>query len=124
WITEGLRAMADGADIACGCWASAGDSTIERLIQAPYDSMFANRKRGDPIGVNGRNTAIRRGVFAAVAFDPRYGPGGGTGLGPHGKPGRVPPPPTPQTSWPTTTPNRPCRCVPRSKSAGPGTLPG
>jgi glycosyltransferase involved in cell wall biosynthesis len=81
WIREGLKAIADGADVACGYSGSIGTSRIDQLIQASFDGLCALRKRGDPIPVNCRNVAIRREVLAAIPFDGRFGRGGDTAFG-------------------------------------------
>jgi glycosyltransferase involved in cell wall biosynthesis len=81
WIKEGLRAIADGADVAAGYSGSLGDSRLDRLIQAPYEAMIATKKRGDRISVDCRNVAVRRPVLAAVPFDARFSRGGDGAFG-------------------------------------------
>ena len=81
WLEAGLKAIADGPDIAQGFSGSLGTDRVDRLIQARHEGHFRHMAAGAATECDTRNLAVRREVFAFVTFNEAFRRVGDTEFG-------------------------------------------
>jgi GT2 family glycosyltransferase len=81
WISAGLEAIADGADLVQGYSGLHGEGRAQHLLQGRYEAHLRKLRRGDGTECDTRNLAVRRSVFDTLTFNEGFRRVGDTEFG-------------------------------------------
>jgi len=82
WLSQGLQALSEAnAHIVQGYAGSLGTASLDRFIQARYESRFQGLSPGAPVECDTRNLVVQRKVFDEVRFNDMWRRVGDTEFG-------------------------------------------